>query len=140
MGRNDNARRNALNERVFHIGAGFKEPEHPYVIETLSGLGPHLGRWHPTDVDVEVSLQDRGGIEQRVTLRTTLPGLPPLVAVADDPDLTRALGAAKRELIRQIEHHKSGRAHMNNRQFRSETIRHPGTSADTPESETGRRL
>ena len=140
MSRYDNARRNALNERVFHIGAGFKEREHPHVIETLSGLGPHLGRWHPTDVDVEVSLQDRGGIEQRVTLRTSLPGLPPLVAAANDPDLTRALGEAKRELIRQIEHHKSARARMNNRQLRSETIRHPGTSADTPESETGRRL
>src|ERR1700758_2886434 len=67
MSRNDNARRNALNDRVFHIGAGFTEREHPHVIETLSGLGPHLGRWHPTDVDVEVSLQDRGGIEQHVT-------------------------------------------------------------------------
>ena len=75
MSRNDNARRNALDERVFHIGAGFQEREHPHVIETLSGLGPHLGRWHPTAVDVEVSLQDRGGIEQRVTLCTTLPGL-----------------------------------------------------------------
>jgi len=56
-------------------------------------------------VDVEVSVQDRGGKEQRVTLRTTVPGLPPLVAVAGDRDLTRALGEAKRELIRQIDHH-----------------------------------
>ena len=39
MSRNDNARRNAFNERVFHIGAGFKEREHPHVIETLSGPG-----------------------------------------------------------------------------------------------------
>lgn len=140
MSGNDNERRNALSEKVFHLGAGFKAREHPHVIETLSGLGPHLGRWHPTDVDVEVSLQDRGGTEQRVTLRTTLPGLPPLVATADDPDLTRALSEAKRELIRQIEHHKPARARMNNRQLRSETIRHPGTSADTPEPETGRRL
>jgi hypothetical protein len=46
----------------------------------------------PDEVDVEVSVEDRGGKEQRVTLRTTLPGLPPLVAVADDRDLTRALG------------------------------------------------
>ena len=46
MCENDNARRNALNERVFRIGAGFKEREHPHAIETLSGPGPHLGRWH----------------------------------------------------------------------------------------------
>src|SRR5258707_15623119 len=107
MSRNDDARRNALNERVFHIGAGFKEREHPHVIETLSGLGPHLGRWHPTDVDVEVSLQDRGRIEQRVTLRTNLPGLPPLVAARDDPDLTPALREAKRELVPQNEKQKT---------------------------------
>jgi len=137
MSGNDDARRNALNERVFHIGAGFKEREHPHVIETLSGLGPHLGRWHPTDVDVEVSLQDRGGKEQRVTLRTSLPGCAPLIAVADNPDITRALCDAKRELIRQIEQQKGSRYPTTNR---SETIRHPGTSADKPESETGRRL
>jgi ribosome-associated translation inhibitor RaiA len=120
-----------LDERTLHVGAGFKERERPHVLETLAALGPHLRRWNPDKVDVEVSVQDRGGKEQRVTLRTTLPGLPPLVALAEDQDLTRALGEAKRELIRQIDHHKSAREPMNNRQLRSETIRHP-------ESETGR--
>jgi HK97 family phage major capsid protein len=43
-------------------------------LETLAALGAHLKRWNP-DEDVEVSVQDRGGKEQRVTLRTTLPGL-----------------------------------------------------------------
>jgi hypothetical protein len=74
---------------------------------------------------VEVSLQHRGGKEQRVTLRTSLPGLPPVVAVADNPDVSRALCQAKRELIRQIEHQKSAREPMNNRRLRSATIRHP---------------
>ena len=54
-------------------------------------------------------MQDRGGKEQRVTLRTALPGQAPLVAVAADRDLTRALSEAKRELIRQIDHHKTAR-------------------------------
>ena len=43
----------------FHIGAGFLAKEHPYVLEALSALGPHLGRWDPDDVSVEVTLQDR---------------------------------------------------------------------------------
>jgi len=125
MSRNDNVRRNALNERVFHIGAGFKERERPHVLETLSGLGPHLlGRWDPRDMDVEVSLQDRGGKEQRVTLRTSLPGRPPLVAVAENLDITRALCDAKRELIRQLEHQKSARDPMSSRRRSSATIRH----------------
>jgi ribosome-associated translation inhibitor RaiA len=113
---------------VLHIGAGFVAKERPHVVEALSTLGPHLGRWDPRDVDVEVSLQDGGGTEQRITLRTSLPGRAPLVAVADNPDLTRALCEAKRELIRQIDHQKSAREPMNNRRLRSATIRHPDTS------------
>ena len=113
---------------MLHVGVGFKENERQLVVEALSTLGPHLGRWDPHDVDVDVSSQDRGGKEQRVTLRTSLPGLPPLVAVAENPDLTRALCEAKRELIRQIEHQKSAHEAMNNRRLRSATIRHPDTS------------
>jgi hypothetical protein len=48
-----------------------------------------------------------------------------VVAVADNPDVSRALCQAKRELIRQIEHQKSAREPMNNRRLRSATIRHP---------------
>jgi ribosome-associated translation inhibitor RaiA len=110
--------RNVLRENVIHVGAGFVAKERPHVVKALSTLEPHLGRWDPNDVNVEVSLQDRGGKEQRITLRTTLPGRPPLVAVAENPDLTRALGEAKRELIRQLEHQKSAREPMNNRRLR----------------------
>ncbi|ORV53770.1 hypothetical protein AWC03_19410 [Mycobacterium europaeum] len=75
-------------------------------------------------MDVEVSLQDRGGKEQRVTLRTSLPGRPPLVATAENPDITRAICEAKRELIRQLEHQKSARDPMSGRRRNSATIRH----------------
>jgi ribosome-associated translation inhibitor RaiA len=129
MIRSANKQRNVLPESVIRVGAGFVEKERRYVVEALSTLGPHLGRWDPSEVAVEVSLQDRGGKEQRITLRTTLPGRPPLVAVADSPDLTRALHEARRELIRQLEDQKSAREPANNRRLRSATIRHPGTSA-----------
>jgi ribosome-associated translation inhibitor RaiA len=121
--KSDDQQRDALGEFVLHVGAGFKEKERPHVLETLSTLGPHLlGRWDPRDIGVEVSLQDRGGKEQRVTLRTSLPGLAPLVAVAENPDITRAICEAKRELIRQLEHQKSARDPMSSRA--SATIRH----------------
>src|ERR1700730_13636822 len=113
-----NKRRNVFHENVIHVGAGFVAKERPYLAETLSTLGPHLGRWDSRDVNVDVSLQDRGGKEQRVTLRTTLPGLPPLVAVAENPDITRALGEAKRELVRQLEHQKSASEPMKHRRLR----------------------
>lgn len=125
MNQPEDSQLNKLSENAVHIGAGFVAKERPYVLAELSTLGPHLGRWNPSDVRVEVSLQDRGGKEQRVTLRTTLPGLNPVVAVSDDMDLTRALHGAKRELIRQLEHQKSVREPMHNRRLRDRTIRHP---------------
>ena len=125
----DIKRRNGFRENAIHVGAGFVAKERPHVLEVLSTLEPHLGRWDPSDVDIEVTLQDRGGNEQRVTLRTSLPGRPPLMAVADNPDLTRALREAKRGLIRQLEHQKMAREPMNNRRLRNATIRHPDTSA-----------
>jgi len=121
--KSDDQQRDIFDENVLHLGAGFKEKERPHVLETLSTLGPHLlGRWDPRDVHVEVSLQDRGGKEQRVTLRTSLPGHAPIVAVAENTDITHALSEAKRELIRQLEHQKSARDPMSSRS--SATIRH----------------
>jgi len=126
MRKSDHARRNVFRENVIHVGAGFVAKEHPHVTQTLSTLEAHLGRWDPNDVDIEVTLQDRGGKEQRITLRTTLPGHPQLVAVADNPNITRALCDAKRELTRQLEHQKSTHDPMNNRRLGRTTIRHPG--------------
>jgi hypothetical protein len=133
MSKSENEERNNLPENAIRVGAGFVAKERPHVVETLSTLGPHLGKWDPHDVKIDVSLHDRGGKEQRVILRTILPGLTPLVAVAENPDVTHALSDAKRELIRQIEHQKSAREPMNNRRL-SATIRHPGTAARRPET------
>jgi ribosome-associated translation inhibitor RaiA len=126
----DHERQNVFEEHAIHVGTGFRAQERPHVVEALATLGAHLRRSNPDAVGVEVSVQDRGGKEQRITLRTTLPGYPRLVAVAADRDVTQALSHAKRELITQIDHHKSAREPMNSRQLRSETIRHPasGTS------------
>jgi ribosome-associated translation inhibitor RaiA len=128
MNKSQDQQRSAFRDTAIRVGAGFVAKERPFVLDSLSTLGPHLGKWDPSDVDIDVSLQDRGGTEQRITLRTTLPGLAPLVAVAENPDIAHALGEAKRELIRQLEHQKSAREPMNNRRLRRSTIRHPGAS------------
>ena len=53
-----------------------RQTERPHVVETLSTLGPHLlGTMGCRGTLMwKYSLQDRGGKEQRVTLRTSLPG------------------------------------------------------------------
>jgi ribosome-associated translation inhibitor RaiA len=126
MRRSSDRTQNPLGEYVLHLGAGFVAKERPHVLQALAALESHLGRWDPLDISLEISLQDRGRKEQRVTLRTTLPGLPPLVAVAHNRDVTCALHDAKHELIRQLEHQKSARDPMHNRKFGHNTIRHPG--------------
>jgi ribosome-associated translation inhibitor RaiA len=135
MSKSQDQQRSIFRDTAIRVGAGFVAKERPFVLESLSTLGPHLGRWDPHDVDIDVSLQDRGGNEQRVTLRTSLPGLPPLVAVAENPDISRALADARRELVRQLEHQKSAREPMNNRRLRRASIRHPAASAEPPTTE-----
>ena len=136
MSKSDDQQQNTFREDAIHVGAGFAAKERPHVLEALSTLAPHLGRWDPGDVDIDVSLRDRGGKEQRVTLRTILPGHQPLIAVAENPDIDHALSEAKRELIRQLEHQKSVDEPMNNRRLRRATIRHPGASVPPQSTET----
>jgi ribosome-associated translation inhibitor RaiA len=121
--------RNDFGEHVLHVGAGFKEKERPHILETLESLGRHLGRWDPRDMVVEVSVQDRDGKDQHVTLRTSLPGRVPLVAIAANADITHALTDAKRELIRQIDHQREAGEAMNNNRLKRQTIRHPYPSS-----------
>ena len=116
----ENQRHDVL-DKVLRFGAGFKDGERPWVREALSALVPHVARWDPNDVNVEISVKDRDGKEQHVTLRADLPGYSPLVAVAADRNLDRALAEAKRELIRQVEDHKSMREPKHNRQLRKKT-------------------
>lgn len=118
-------RRNNHGEFVIHVGAGFAAREWPHVRENLATLQSHLGRWDADTVSVEVTLQDRGRREQRVTLRTVLPGLPPVIAVAMEANVDRALTDAKHELIRQLEHQKVMREPMHSRRLSGKSIRHP---------------
>jgi ribosome-associated translation inhibitor RaiA len=99
----------ALDDRL-RLGAGFGAHDRPHVLELLSSLPRHLARWDPDQVDLELSVKDRGGPEQKVTLEALLPGLAVVVATSADRDLDHALIAARKELIRQIEDTKAKRS------------------------------
>ena len=57
----DDRQRKAFQENSIHVGSGFVAKERAHVVEVLSALGPHLGKWDPSDVVVDASLQDRDG-------------------------------------------------------------------------------
>jgi ribosome-associated translation inhibitor RaiA len=99
----------ALDDRL-RLGAGFGTHDRAHVLDLLSSLPRHLARWDPAQVDLELSVKDRGGPEQKVTLEALLPGLAVVVATSADRDLDHALIAARKELIRQIEDTKAKRA------------------------------
>ena len=105
-------------DEVLHLSGGFSEADRPWVLNALSGLEPHLSRWDPAGMTVDVSVKHRGAKEQQVTLRAELPGYPQVVAKSVDRDLDRALAEAKHRLIEQIEDEKQKRDPKSNRQLR----------------------
>jgi hypothetical protein len=91
------------------LGPGFHEADRAQVLAELSSLGRHLAHWSPDRVDLEVSVKDRGGPEQTVTLEAWLPGWPAQVAHSTAADLRRALVEVRQEMIRRIEDGKARR-------------------------------
>lgn len=51
MSKSDDQQRNTFRENAIHVGAGFMAKERPHVLEALSTLAPHLGRWDPARDD-----------------------------------------------------------------------------------------
>jgi ribosome-associated translation inhibitor RaiA len=117
MGEIENTRSEVLDD-VLRLGVGFADGDRRWVLDALDSLVPHLARWDSAKVDVEISVRDRGGKEQQVTLLADLPGYPPVVAKAANQQLDRAIAEAKRELVRQIEDAKGKREPKDNRRLR----------------------
>lgn len=96
-------------EQRLRLGAGFSTEDRDHVLEILSPLGKHLAHWSPEQVDLEVSVKNRGGREQKVTLEAWLPRWPSLVATSANRELDQALVDVRKDMIRQIEDEKTKR-------------------------------
>jgi hypothetical protein len=82
---------------------------------------PHLSGWEHDQVDLEVSLKDTEGPDQKVTLQAWLAGRAHLVATSHERDLDHALAEVRRDLIRQIEEERSRREPRKRRKTRYRT-------------------
>ena len=92
------------------LGPGFHQADRAQVLTELSSLSRHLEHWSADrGVDLEVSVKDRGGPQQTVTLEAWLPGWPAQVAHSTETDLSRALVQVRQEMIRRIEDGKARR-------------------------------
>ena len=106
-----------LEERL-RLGAGFATADRPRILGVLSPLAQHLSGWEHDQVDLEVSLKDTEGPDQKVTLQAWLAGRAHFVATSHERDLDHALGEVRRDLIRQIEDERSRREPRKRRKTR----------------------
>ena len=110
----------ALEEHL-RLGAGFAAADRPRILEALSALEPHVSGWEHDQVDIEVSLKDTEGPDQKVTLQVWLAGRAHLVATSHERDLDHALAEGRKDLIRQIEDERSRREPRKRRKTRYRT-------------------
>ena len=104
----ENGSTRILGDRL-RLGFGFSAAHRDHVLGLLSGIERHLAAWDPEQVDLEISVKDRHGPEQKVTFEAWLPGWPAIVANSTSSDLDHALIEVRKELIRQIEDAKAKR-------------------------------
>ena len=120
MSGTENGPAGTLEDRL-RIGAGFAAVDRRRILGALSALAPHLSGWAPDQVDLEVSLKDTEGPDQKVTLQAWLAGRSHLVATSHQRDLDHALAEVRSDLIRQIEDEKSRREPRKRRKTRNRT-------------------
>ncbi|NKE57815.1 HPF/RaiA family ribosome-associated protein [Lentzea sp. PSKA42] len=103
-----------------HLATGFLSNERGWVVERLAALGSRLRSFHDDQVDLEISVKDRRGVEQRVTLECWINRTPRLhlVATSSEPDLPAALNEVRNELIRQVDEAKTRTEPRHNRALR----------------------
>jgi ribosome-associated translation inhibitor RaiA len=120
MSGTENSPTGTLDERL-RLGAGFAEAARPRILEALSALTPHLSGWEHDQVDLEVSLKDTEGPDQKVTLQAWLAGRAHVVATSHEHNIDHALAEVRRDLIRQIEDERSRREPRKRRKTRYRT-------------------
>ena len=97
-----------LDQRL-RLGHGFTTVDRSRVRQHLAPLARHLSGWQPDQVDLEISVKDREGPEQKVALEAWLVGWPHLVATSTATDLDQAISEVRKDLIRQLEVEKTKR-------------------------------
>jgi hypothetical protein len=90
-------------ESRLRLGPGFADKDREEVVAALAALNRHLEHWKPDQIDLRVTVRDRGYGDQRVSLEVWLPGRHSLLAHAANADLNHALIEVRKVAIREIE-------------------------------------
>lgn len=117
-----------ISQRL-RLASGFHVSERDWIIQRLAALEPRLRSFRDGQIDLEISLKDRDGVGQRVTLECWIRRATRLhlVTTSSAPKLAIALNEVRNGLIRQIDDAKTRTEPRNNR-----ALRHP-QAAPNPE-------
>ena len=87
------------------LATGFLSSERDWVVHRLAALDSRLRSFSDTQVDLEISLKDRHGAGQRVTLECWVNRSPRLhlVSTSSARELAMAVSEVRDEMIRQID-------------------------------------
>lgn len=101
-----------IDQRL-RLGIGFLDADRSGLVARLAALGSTLRSFPDRHVDLELSVTDRDGVDQQVTLQCWVSRIPRLrqLAISSARELPVALNEVRDELIRQVEDARL-RAHL----------------------------
>ncbi|SHN78639.1 hypothetical protein SAMN05660350_02650 [Geodermatophilus obscurus] len=118
------------------LAAGLGREEHPLLVRRLARLDAQLARYRADQVDMELSVKDRGTRSQRLTLECWVAGRPRLVASSAGHDLDTAVSRVQEGMRRQLDDAATRREPRNNRLLRRSARTTPGAPMPHPDGLT----
>lgn len=85
------------------LATGFATSEREEIVAQFAPLGARLRSFDDDAIDMELSVKERDGADQRVTLEVWIAGRPRLVSTSSRRDLRAALQEVRDDSVRQIE-------------------------------------
>ncbi|HEX6358625.1 HPF/RaiA family ribosome-associated protein [Actinophytocola sp.] len=111
----------AVIAQRLHLATGFLSSERDWIVRRLASLGSRLRSFENTQVELQISLKERHGAGQRVTLECWVSRTPRLhlVSTSTARELAAALNEVRDDLIRQVDDAKTRTEPRNNRVHRA---------------------
>jgi ribosome-associated translation inhibitor RaiA len=92
-----------------HLATGFLSSERDWIVRRLAALGSRLRSFPDTQIELEISIKERHGPGQRVTMECWISRTPRLhlVSTSSARELAVAVGEVRDDLIRQVDDAKT---------------------------------
>jgi hypothetical protein len=84
------------------LGTGIAMSERDQIISQFAPLGARLRSVEPDSIDMELSVKERDGADQRVTLELWMAGRDRLVSTSSRSDVTSALQEVRDDMVRLL--------------------------------------